>query len=60
MVWLCLKQAIFSLLRLRFFSAAGQFYLPFLYFSFDQALIQCSTALNQSAEFAPLEIATIS
>ena len=35
--------------------------LPSIFiFSFDQALIQCSTALNQSAEFALLEIATIS
>ena len=46
MVWLYLNQALFSLLRVRCFSAAGQFVFPF-YLSFDQALIH-STMLSNS------------
>ena len=39
------KSAIFSLLRVRFFSAAGQFIFPF-HLSFLQDLIQCFPTLH--------------
>ena len=52
------RSNIFSL-ETKIFSAAGQFVFPF-YFSFDQALIQYSATLNQSAQFALVRIATIS
>ena len=58
-VCLYLNQAIFSLLRVRFFSsAAGQFVFPY-YLSFDQALtVQCFPTLH--SYFALMGIATIS
>ena len=57
-MWLYLNQVIFSLLRLKCFIAAGQLVFPF-YLSFDQALLvkQCSPTLNQSAQFALVEVA---